>query len=358
MHGREGEHVPPRRGAAVEHAPDGVVVARLELAEPARKPGGLDARVAQCAQHAGLLLGQRAVGGHYQCPRVAHVVRLPLKRRRACQAREAFDVEHGRGRRQDAFGQGPAAPELRGLDDVEPARRRPGRVVGRAVAGRHRRDERVDDRGHGPGAVQLLRAAGAVRPADAEHVGVVPDPFEAGDAVPGRGEVPAAGPRGGGAEGEQLPVVLVVVCARRGRWGLGEAEPARVEDADAVRRELQQGGPGDGVLRRGPVAVRRGAVCGGRRVPPAGNPDVEAPPDRARALGRGRVPVEYDVSLVNSCHCFCFCSPSSVQQQHAAQLKSQPQSESPHLVSIIFFFFPVMVQLLILLLTVFAAFFS
>lgn len=338
MHGREGEHVPTRRGAAVEHAPDGVVVARLELAEPTRKPRGLDARVAQCAQHAGLLLGQRAVGGHYQCPRVAHVVRLPLERRRACQAREAFDVEHGRGCRQDALRQGPAAPELRGLDDVEPARRRPGRVVGRAVAGRHRRDERVDDRGHGPGAVQLLRAAGAVRPADAEHVGVVPDPFEAGDAVPGRGEVPAAGPRGGGAEGEQLPVVVVVVCARRGRWGLGEAEPARVEDADAVRRELQQGGPGDGVLRRGPVAVRRGAVCGGRRVPPAGNPDVEAPPDRARALGRGRVPVEYDVSLVNSCHCFCPRFPSSVQQQHAAQLKSQSQSESPHLLSIIFFF--------------------
>lgn len=300
----------------MEHAPDSLV-ARLEFAEPARKSGGLDARVAQCAQHTRLLLRQRTLSGHHQCARVTHVVRLPLERRRACQARKALDVEHGRGRRQDTLRQGPPAPELRGLDDVEPARRRPGCVVGRALAGRHRRDERVDDRGHGPGAVQLLRPAGAVRPADAEHVGLVPDPAEARDAVPGRREVPAAGPRGGGAQGEQLSVI---VFARRGR-GAGEAEPARVEDADAVRRELQQGGPGDGVLWRGPVAVRRGAVCGGRRLPPAGKPDVEAPPDRARALGRGRVPVKYDVSLVHISPCFCPALPHLSIQQHAAQLK-------------------------------------
>lgn len=124
-----------------------------------------------------------------------------------------------------------------------------------------------------PNPVQLLRPAGAVRQPGRAADRLVPRAAEAGDAVPGRGEVPPARPRGGGAEEPRV-----------GAGGAVEAEPARVEDADGVRRELFQDGPGDGVLWVRAVAVRGDAVRGGAGVLAARVAEHEAAADCSGAV--------------------------------------------------------------------------
>ncbi|KAF7361663.1 J-kappa-recombination signal binding protein [Mycena venus] len=97
-----------------------------------------------------------------------------------------------------------------------------------------------------------------------------------------------ARPRGGGAE---APLTGRAVCAV-------EAEPARVEDAHRLWGKLLQDGPGERVLRRGPVAVRRGAVQRGAGVPPARHADDEAPAAHPDSVGRRGVPVECVLSVI------------------------------------------------------------